>query len=88
LAPKFPRGAPGQFSIPDSRFEQVLEADAAEQFRPDTVGNAVDDLRAVLGRIDMDAERPRTEGLADDIDDGGGYRAGIGVGWFKRCQAL
>ncbi len=71
----FPRQRRAGFQFLAARLQQVPEADAAKQFRPDTVGDAVDDLRAVLGWIDMDAERPRTERLADDIDDGDGYRA-------------
>ena len=55
---------------------------------PDAVGDAIDDFGAVLRRIDMDAERPCAEGHADDIDDGLGDCAGIGVGRFECCQAL
>src|SRR3979490_432991 len=57
-------------SAVDARLQQILDADAPEQFGADTVGDAVDDLGAILRRIDMDAERSLAERHVDDPDDG------------------
>src|ERR1700730_7736960 len=70
------------------RPQQIVETDAAEHFGPDAICNAVDDLRTVLRRIDMGAERTGAERSRDDIDDGNGNRCRIRVGGFEGSQAL
>ena len=71
-----------------SRREQVRDAHAAEHFRADAVGYAVDDFRAVLRWIDMGAERPLAEGRIDHLDDRFGDGPCIGVGGLKRGETL
>ena len=68
--------------------QEVRQANIAEHFGPDTVGDAVDDLGAILRRVDMDAERPGAEGPVDDIDDGCGNGGRIGVGRLQGGEAL
>jgi hypothetical protein len=40
------------------RRKQVTEVDPTEKFRTNSIRYAVDDLRAIIGSIDMNAERP------------------------------
>lgn len=63
--------------------QQVSQADVAEHFRSDAVGDAVDELGAILRRVDVDTKRQGAEGLVDDIDDGGGNGGRIGIGRLK-----
>src|SRR5258708_31877955 len=44
-----------------SRLQQIAQRDAAEKLAADTVGDAVHDLRAIRGGIDVDAERSLAE---------------------------
>lgn len=46
----------------EPRRQQIFKPDAAEHLGAGTVGDAVDDLGAVLRRVDVDAERPCAEG--------------------------
>jgi hypothetical protein len=55
-------------------------------FRPDAVRNAVDDLRAILGRLERGAERPFAEWHVDDFDDRRGDRTDIDIGGFERSE--
>src|SRR5258707_8743196 len=72
----------------DPRREQVLQADAPEHFRTDPVRDAVDDLAAVLRRVDMGPEWALAKGQVDDLDDRLGDSAHIGVGGFERSETL
>jgi hypothetical protein len=49
--------AAGQFFSGHARMQQVLQADSPQQFGSHAIRDAVDDLRAVLRRIDVHAER-------------------------------
>src|SRR5882757_5729292 len=70
------------------RRKQIRQADAPEQFRPDAVGHTIDDLRAVLRRVDMSAKRPFAERHVDDRDDRRGDRTDIGIGRFEQSEAF
>ena len=72
--------------MPDWR-KQILQADTLELlFRPDAVRNAVDDLRAILGRLERGAEWPFAEWHVDDFDDRRGDRTDIDIGGFERSE--
>jgi hypothetical protein len=60
--------APGRSGY-DARRKQIIESNAAEHFGSDAIGDTVDNLRAVLRRIDVRAKRPLAMGHADDPDD-------------------
>src|SRR5712691_2250449 len=49
----------------------------------DAVAKVVDLLGAVVGGVDMDAERPLPGGSVDDLADAHGDLVGVGVG---RCK--
>jgi hypothetical protein len=66
----------------------IFQADAPEHLRPNTVGHAVDNLAAILRRIDVRTERPLAEGHVDHFDDRLGDGADIGIGGFERGEAL
>src|SRR5260370_5813678 len=72
----------------DPRRERVLQADAPEHFRTDPIRDAVDDLAAVLGRVDVGPEWALAKGQVDDLDDRLGDSAHIGVGGFERSETL
>ena len=57
----------------------MLKADAPKQFRANPIGYAVDDLSAILRRVDVGPKRPLAEGHVDDVDDRFRNFAGIGV---------
>ncbi len=76
------------FSCINPRREQIRDTDAPEHFCADAVGDAVDDFRAVLRRIDMHAERPLAERHADHPNDRFGNIARVSVGGLKRGEAL
>ena len=88
VAPRDERRATHDFSCIHPRREQIFDTDAAEHFRADTVGDAVDNFGAVLRRIDVRAERPLAEGHADHADDRFGDGPCIGVGGLKRGETL
>jgi hypothetical protein len=62
----------------DGRLENVLEPDPPQEVRPDPIGDGVDDGRAGMIRIDMNAQRTLAERHVDDIGDGV-RSAGIGA---------
>src|SRR5258708_39141345 len=72
----------------DPRREQVLQADAPEHFRTDPIRDPVDDLAAVLRRVDVGPEWALAKGQGDDLDDRRGDSAHSGVGGFERSAAL
>jgi hypothetical protein len=49
--------------------QQVLEPDPGEELRADAVGHGADDRGAVVDRVDVDSERPRSVRQLDDVDD-------------------
>ena len=68
--------------------EQHGEADPAEQFRTNAIRNAVDDFGAVLGRVDMNAERPRSVWHIHDPGYSFGHLTGVGARRFEGAQPL
>jgi hypothetical protein len=70
------------------RREQICNADTAEHFGADAIGDAVDDFRAVLRGIDMGTEWPLAEGHADHPDDRFGDSPCIAIGGFERGETL
>jgi len=75
-------------SAPRVRPQQVLEANAAQKLRAHPVSNAVDNLRAVLRGIDVDAERPPAERLVDHRYDRFGHGVCVSVGRLERGEAF
>src|SRR4051794_27614553 len=65
-------GVGARLADPGPRRENVRQTDPAKEFRANTVGDGVDDLAAVLRRINVRAERTFAERQADDADDGVG----------------
>jgi hypothetical protein len=63
--------------------EQIGEADPAQQFAADAIRHTIDDLGAVLGRVDMDAKRPLAERHVHDLRDRLGDLAGVRIGRFQ-----
>ena len=59
--------------------EQVREADAVQHLVAHAVDHREGHRGAVLGRIDMDAERALAEGHVDQVGDGDGHGGWIGV---------
>ena len=59
--------------------QQVVQADVAEHLPAHTVGHAVDDLGAVLRRVDVDPEGTLAEGGVDDPHDGARHLVGVSV---------
>src|SRR5258708_11139680 len=72
----------------DPRREQFLQADAPEHFRADPIRDPVDDLAAVLRRVDVGPEWALSKGQVDDLDDRLGDSAHIGVGGVERSETL
>ena len=68
--------------------EQIGEADPAEQFRTNAIRDAVDDLGAILGRVDMNSEWPLAERHVHDSRNRFGHLTGIGIRWFEGAQPL
>src|SRR6267143_6767702 len=70
------------------RCQQVTQPDPTKKLGADTIRNCIDDLRAVLRRIDVHAERPlakwRIDHLHNSVRDGGDIR----VGWHYRGEAI
>jgi len=54
------------------RTQQILQPDTPKHLRADTIGDAVDDFRPILGGIHMDAKWPLAEGCVDHVHDGHG----------------
>jgi hypothetical protein len=50
--------------------EKVVKADIAKHLAAHSISHAVDDLGAILRRIDMDPERARSKWRIDDRDNG------------------
>src|ERR1700722_20995637 len=65
-------------ALDDRRMQQVFQPDSPKHLRADTIGDAVDDFRPILGRIHMDAEGTLAEGRIDHIHNGRGDRARVG----------
>ena len=59
--------------------KQIGKADPAEQFRTNTIGDAVDDLGAILGRVDINSERPLAERHGHNSRNRFGDLAGVRV---------
>jgi hypothetical protein len=68
--------------------QQILQPDAPEHLGADSIGDAVNDFRAVLRGIDVDAERALADGRVDDAGDGGGDFVGVGIGRLQARQTL
>ena len=68
--------------------EQIGEADPAKQFRTNAIRDAVDDLGAILGRVDMNSERPLAERHVHDPRNRFGHRTGVGIRWFEGAQPI
>jgi Caspase domain len=67
----------------DSWRQQILEADIAIDLAAHAVGHDVDDLSAVLRRINVGAERPLAERRIHDPDDPAGDFGRVGVGGLQ-----
>src|SRR5260221_11833910 len=72
----------------DPRREQLLQADAPEHFRTDPIRDPVDDLAAVLRRVDVGPEWALAKGQVDDLDDRAGVSAHIGVAGLRVASIL
>ena len=68
--------------------EQIGEADPAEQFRTNAIRDAVDDLGAILGRVDMNSERPLAERHVHDPRNRFSHLIGVGIRWLEGAQPL
>ena len=68
--------------------EQVAQADAVQHFRAEPVEHGEADIGAVLARIDMDPERPHAERRVDEVDDGVGDAADVGILRNDRGEGL
>src|SRR4030095_5334748 len=60
-----------------SRLQQIAEADATQQFSPNTIGNRINDLCTILGWINMHTERSLPERSINYLDDRIGYLVGM-----------
>ncbi len=54
----------------------------------ESVGHGEADVRAVLGRVEVDAERALAEGRRDDVDDHVGDDARLGVVRYDLAERL
>jgi hypothetical protein len=70
------------------RMQQILQSDAPKHLRADTIGDAVHDLRPILGRVHVDAKGPFAEGRIDYIDNGRRDRARVGVCRLSLARTL
>ena len=59
-----------------------------QHLRANAVEHGEADIGAILGRVDVDAERPLTERRADDIDDRLGDEPDIGILRHDRRKRL
>jgi hypothetical protein len=63
--------------------EKVFQTNVAIHLAPHAIGNAVDDLRAVLRRIDVNPERSLAKRKIDNADDLACDFRGVGIGGFQ-----
>jgi hypothetical protein len=59
--------------------KEISEAYPTQKLGPDTIGDSVDYLTAILNRVDVYTERPFAEWHVDDLDDGIGDGSNIRV---------
>ena len=57
--------------------QEIFQADVTQQLGPHTIRDAIDDLAAVLRRIDVHAIGPPAERCGHDSDDGVRDRADV-----------
>jgi hypothetical protein len=70
------------------RLQQILKADIAAHFDANAVCDTSDDFGAILGGVDMNAERSGAERRIDDPDHCFGDPCRIGIDRLKRGKAL
>ena len=70
------------------RSEKIGKCHVPEHLRADTIGNAVNDLGPVLGRIDVDSERACAERHIHYLHDGFSNFRHIGLRWRGQLKAL
>ena len=68
--------------------KQVFQIDVAIHLAAHAIGDCIDDLRAVLRRIDVDPERALAERKIDDAGDLACNFRGIGVGGLEAGKTL
>jgi hypothetical protein len=68
--------------------KKIFQSDVAIHFAAYAIGDTVDDLGAVLRRIDVDPERALAKGKIDDPDDLARDFRGIGVGGLEAGKTL
>src|ERR1700719_4684652 len=69
------------------RCQKILKADISEQLSSYPIGNAVDDLAAILRRIDVNPKRPPAKWGLDDLNDRFRDPADVGVSGLKRLAS-
>ena len=68
--------------------EKVFQTNVAIHLAPHAIGDTVDDLRAVLRRIDVNPERALAKRKIDNADDLACDFRGVGVGGFQAGKTL
>src|SRR5580704_6394926 len=70
------------------RSEDILESYPAQQLGADTIGYTIDDLSAILRRIDVDPERTLAERHIHDFHNRVRHRGWIRIRRFESGEAL
>ena len=73
-----------RFGCEVPRCQKIRKTDISEQLSSYPIGNAVDDLAAVLRRIDVNPKGPLAKWGVDDLDNRFRDQANVGVGGLER----
>jgi hypothetical protein len=68
--------------------KKIFQIDVAIHLAAHAIGDTVDDLRAVLRRIDVNPERALAKWKIDNADDLACDFRGVGVGGFQAGKTL
>ena len=70
------------------RLQKVAQADTVQHLGANAIEHGKADIGAVLRGIDVNAERPLSKRGVDDVHDGLGNGAGVGIGRNDRRKGL